>query len=264
MSQTTPTLDPAIGTFHHSGSDSEAGGCSCPIHRNRSREPFTAPLGLAFADHVHVEPIPQQTAADIYAAHHSYMDGCPTVNLVHHGLYYQDELLGAITYRFPLLSKKAVRFDTDSELIPEPIDYDDLPGPIRGTARRVLPSIETGDVADRRVIAGDSFVEAARICLGVRMANLASAALARSQQRFVRETVPGLDADARYLMTFVRADYDGAMIRALRDKGWTCVGVSPPSQASNREETEIRKAWKWQFLCPIETVCEQTTIGSFG
>lgn len=240
-------------TFHHITGDRE---CTCPIHRNRERDPFTAPLGLPFADHVHVAPITRERAADIYDAHHSYMDSCPAVNLAHHGLYYQGELMGAITWRFPLISRKAVRVTDDGDPVPAPIDIDALPDPIQPTARRILPPAATADTpqGDRQVFTGTAFVEAARICLGVRMPNLASAALARSQERVVHDVLPEQDADVDFLLTFVRADYDAAMIRALRDKGWTCVGASPPSQASNRDETAIRNRWKWQFLCPIADV----------
>ena len=42
-----------------------------PIHQDGN--PFTAPLGLPFADHVHVEPIPARTAEAIYTTHHSYI-----------------------------------------------------------------------------------------------------------------------------------------------------------------------------------------------
>jgi hypothetical protein len=52
-------------------------------------------------------------------------------------------------------------------------------------------------------------------------------------------------------MTFVRADYDGAMIRALRGKGWTCIGITRPQQAGNREYRSIREEVKWVFICPI-------------
>jgi len=76
-------------------------GCSCPIHRER--QPVTAPLGLRFAERVHIESIPRHVAGAIYEAHHSYMDDVPRTNLVHHGLCYQDQLLGAITWRYPLI-----------------------------------------------------------------------------------------------------------------------------------------------------------------
>jgi len=96
------------------------------------------------------------------------------------------------------------------------------------------------------------------MCLGVRMPNFASAALARSQERFVAE---GSCDNVGYLLTFVRADFDGAMIRALRDKGWSCVGWTRPSQAGNREDRSIRERYKWVFVCPVTTVaCDQARL----
>ncbi|GCF15914.1 hypothetical protein Harman_38490 [Haloarcula mannanilytica] len=231
--------------------------CSCPIHADS--DPFTAPLGVRFADHVAVEPIDRETAAAVYEAHHSYMGSLPFVNLAHHGLYFQDSLVGAITYRYPLISKKRIRYGVEGELCPGPVEIDDLPAEIRSTARRVLPSTDT-PVVDSEVVAGDTIVEAARICLGVRMPNLASAALARSQKRFLA----GDDRDTRFLLTWVRSDYDGAMVRALKDKGWTCTGYREPGQASNREDKPIRERYKWRFLCPVETAREQSTLARWS
>lgn len=91
----------ATQAFHHC--PPATAGCDCPIHAGREREPFTAPLGHRFAADVSVEPIDRAVAARIYAAHHSYMAELPQINLCHHGLYYQDELIGAITYRYPQL-----------------------------------------------------------------------------------------------------------------------------------------------------------------
>ncbi|MFC6977131.1 hypothetical protein ACFQL1_24195 [Halomicroarcula sp. GCM10025709] len=228
--------------------------CDCPIHAGG--DPFTAPLGVRFADHVDVAPIDRETAAAVYQAHHSYMDSLPSVNLAHHGLYFQESLVGAITYRYPLISKKRIRYGVDGQLRPEPVEIESLPRGIRPTARRVLPSTDE-PVVDSEVVAGDTIVEAARICLGVRMPNLASAALARSQERFVRDHE---DRSIRFLLTWVRADFDGAMVRALRDKGWTCTGYREPGQASNREDKPIRERYKWRFLCPVERVRKQSTL----
>jgi len=207
-SQTAAATPPLSGRFHQRDTGPD---CDCPIHRDRDRLPVTVPLGRRFADHVAVEPIPQHVAGDIYAAHHSYMPDLPSVNLTHHGLLFQGQLVGAITYRFPLIRK---------------LTY------------------------DGREYCGDEIVEAARICLGVRMPNLASAALATSQERFVRDHARR--RGVALLLTFVRADYDGAMIRALRDKGWERTGKTTPSQAGNRPAKAIRERAKWRFLCPVD------------
>nr|WP_221886749.1 hypothetical protein [Halorientalis persicus] len=149
------------------------------------------------------------------------MDSVPRTNLVHHGLCYQDQLLGAITWRYPLIRS---------------LEYD-------GTRYE-----------------GDEIVEAARICIGVDFPNLASAALARSMERFVRRH--GRRRGIRLLLTFVRADFDGSMIKALRDKGWDCAGKTEPGQAGNRPDKQIRERPKWRFLCEVaaESEREQTSL----
>jgi hypothetical protein len=109
---------------------------------------------LRFAERVHIESIPRHVAGAIYEAHHSYMDDVPQTNLVHHRLSYQGQLMGAITWRYPLIRS---------------LEYN-------GTQYK-----------------GDEIVEAARICIGVDFPNLASAALARPIVRYfqrARKTVP--------------------------------------------------------------------------
>lgn len=250
-------------TFQHRAASPDS--CSCPIHAGRDRPPFTAPLGLPFADHVTIRPIAGETAAAIYEAHHSYMSEIPAVNLCHHGLCYQDQLVGAITYRYPLLRKKAMYYDEAGRLLPEPLDIEaDLPRRLWPTARRLLTEVDTADVAEREVVSGGAIVEAGRICIGVSMPNLASAALARSQERFIHDYAK--QEDVRFLRTLVRADFDGTMLRALRDKGWTCTGYCEPTQASNRDDKPIRDRYKWRFTCPVKTIDidDQTDLGRWA
>jgi hypothetical protein len=94
------------------------------------------------------------------------------------------------------------------------------------------------------------------------MPNLASAALARSQSRFVADY--GDDLAMKFLITFVRSDYTGSMIRALRDKGWVCTGWTQLGQASNRQEKSIRDHYKWRFCCPVESIVEQTDLSRWS
>jgi hypothetical protein len=202
--------------------------CSCPIHRNRDREPFTAPLGLSFADDVSASPITAEAAGSIYDAHHAYISTLPAVNIDHHGLYFQGQLVGAITYRTPLGTRKLF-FDDDDRLLARPrseLDIESLPAGLRPTARSIVPCVEETAVTSTDVVGGREIVEVARICIGVDMPNLASAALAASQEHFVQSDACSDDTD--YLLTFVRADYQASMVRALRDKGWTCTGWSEP------------------------------------
>jgi hypothetical protein len=145
--------------------------------------------------------------------------------------------------------------------MPRPYDernFDSLPSTIRPTARRLLEPVDEAEIAETTVVGGVTIVEVSRICLGVRMPNLASASLAASQERFA--TSLDCPDDTEYLLTFVRADYDGAMIRALQDKGWMCTGWSSPSQAGNREQRAIRERYKWRFLCPVERCREQRSL----
>ena len=62
----------------------------------------------------------------------------------------------------------------------------------------------------------------------------------------------------------MRADFDGAMGRVLRDKGWTCPGYREPGQASNREDKPIRERYKWRFLFPVERIREQSTLARWS
>lgn len=248
---TSDATESEQATFHFKSRDR----CNCPIHREQEgeRDPVTAPLGQRFADRVGVRPISRERAGEIYAAHHAYMSDVPQRNIEHHGLYYQGQLMGAITYRYPLLSRKRLRFDADGDLLPEPhtgADYEALPETVRGTAEEIVPKVDQETVGHSMVLQGDRFIEAARICLGVRMPNLASAALARSQELIASN--PEVDADSDYLLTFVRTDYSGSMVRALQDKGWLCTGWTTPKQASNREDKPIRERHKWRFICPVD------------
>ncbi|MFD1643460.1 hypothetical protein [Halohasta litorea] len=249
--------------FQHQPHD---GDCACPIHRNRQQDPFTAPLGLPFSNHVHVESIPQQWAVDIYDEHHGYMGGSDlhNANFTHHGLFYQNNLTGAITWRYPPFSLKKLHFDTDGELMPQPYtesDFEKLPPEMEYQARDLFEDISEGDVGESVVLEGDKFAEANRICIGVKMANLASCSLAASQETFVdSEACPD---SVEYLITFVRADFEGSMIKALRTKGWQCLGWSIPKQASNRDYKAIRDRYKWVFACPVETVREQAMLSDW-
>jgi len=77
--------------------------CTCPVHRNGT--PETLPLGVSFADKVQVRHVKESIVKPIYEAHHTYMPTTPTVNKRHHGLYLGKSLVGAVTYRHPLMSE---------------------------------------------------------------------------------------------------------------------------------------------------------------
>jgi hypothetical protein len=185
-------------------------------------------------------------------------------NLAHHGVKYQDTLLGAITYRFPLLSKKRLYFDDSGTIIPEPLtdaDFASLPDELESRARELITCTSEGDVAQSTVVQGDRIVSADRICLAERMPNLASAGLAASQDQFFHSKQ--CPDQVKYLITFVRADYRGSMIRALKGKGWRCVGWTRPQQASNREDKPIRDRYKWVFMSQQESTYSQQSLQPF-
>lgn len=258
--QSEPSNETTLNFYH-----AETRGCSCPIHQTlpEGRDPTTAPLGMEFSNQVTVKSIPRATAASIYSDHHTYRKDLPDVNVSHHGVYFQGNLCGAITYRFGLGGKRALRWNEDGELLARvhtESDFENLPPEIRGTARRIIPKVSKEEIAQREVVSGDKFLEAARICLGVRMPNLASCGLAKSQDKILNYCRQN---GVEYLMTFVRADYPASMIRALRGRGWTCTGWSSPAQASNRDYDPVRDSFKWRFIAPVSELTEQTSLGDY-
>jgi len=178
--------------------------CNCPVHRDGN--PPTYPLGISFTDKLHIESIPKHVAASIYESHHSYMADTPTVNLTHHGIFIDDCLTGAITYRHPLMQSMGG-------------------------------------------IPGDKIVEIARVCVAVDMPNLASAGLSQSQDKFIHSYC--IQNGIRRLITFVREDYKGSMVSALKAKGWESHGIREAAQAGNREDTEIREWDKERWVCEL-------------
>lgn len=269
-SRNEPTAAARPTKFHQRSTEAAGGvaACSCPIHGGREREVFTAPLGKSFASEVSIRQIDREEAEKLYEQHHGYMDYVPQVNFCHHDITYQSETMGAVTWRMPFMSKKKIHLSADGTPIPAPASADDiraaLPERYHHTALDVLnlDRTEDNEAAEIPVVPGDKFAEAARICIGVDFPNLASCGLAHSQQRFVddRAKDDGID----YLLTRVRSDFDGTMLRALRDRGWRCVGWSEPSQASNREDRGIRDRWKWNFLCPVDVVVAQQSLGEWA
>jgi hypothetical protein len=143
------------------------------------------------------------------------MPDLPAVNLCHHGILLDGYLVGAITYRHPLISSLG--------------QY-----------------------------SGECIVEVARICVGVDMPNLASAAFARSQEKFIREHA--IENGIELLITFVREDYKGSMIRAVKDKGWHNDGMRKTSQPGNREDKEIHDYDKNRWVREIERDTKQSTL----
>lgn len=89
--------------------------------------------------------------------------------------------------------------------------------------------------------------EVARVCIGLDMANLASCATAKAQDRFVSEHGDGIEL----LVTYIREDYEGSMFKALRGKGWEYDGHSEGHAPGNRQKYDIHDYDKQRWVCEI-------------
>jgi len=107
-------------------------------------------------------------------------------------------------------------------------------------------------------VSAEHIIEVARVCIVPEMPNLASAALAHSQDRFLKRE--GRKRGVKLLLTFVRADYEGSMVKALQDKGWKFTGTVESGQAGNRPDSEIREYEKDRYLYEVERDTEQVTL----
>lgn len=208
--------------------DIDPSECECPIHRGKTTTP-EVPKGIDFSDRVTVESIKPHVAEEIYLAHHSYMGKVHQSNIAHHGIMFDGELAGAITYRYPLGNKWDLSqyFDVDE------------------------------------MVVGDKIVEVNRICIGIPMQNLASCGLAASQEQFIQDEASKRGFE--YLLTFIRVDHIGTMLKALVTKGWTYCGVSEAKPAGNREKREINESDKYRWLNQLEVSDNQSqsTISDF-
>jgi hypothetical protein len=195
----------------------------------------TTPKGYEFADRVEIKQITKQTANEVYRHHHSYCGPItgPVFNEGSHGIYYRDQLCGAISYNFGLGKCLSLTFTEN------------------GITR------DQSNGITKNICKGGNIVEVDRICIGVDFPNLASCAFAKSQDTFIRNSRQGPTFDTTtsnvdFLMTFVRIDHTGSMIKALSDKGWELVGVQEPdASASNRDAREINEWGKTRWIRPI-------------
>ena len=200
--------------------------CNCPIHING--DPATIPLGIEFGHRVTVDEIEHDVAAEIYASHHSYRPDTPETNIVHHGIYFDGDLVGAITWRQPLLNGPKYGIHPNGQLTR---DYD--------------------EAVDTFISDAGGYMEASRICIGVRFQNLASCGLARSMELFLDDHAERLGG--KWLLTYIREDHVGSMLKALYDKGWQWVGMTrPKAPPSNREQEDIHKWRKQRWVFPIQ------------
>jgi len=98
-------------------------------------------------------------------------------------------------------------------------------------------------------VESDAYLEVARVTIGIDMANLASCAMAQSQEMFANGYAEPHDIEM--LVTFVHEDYDGTMFRALKTKGWEFDGWSEGHQAGNRQDRDIRDVDKARWVCKL-------------
>jgi len=70
-----------------------------PVTSRWTTTPKPLPLGVPFADRVGVREIPWRTAELLYEHHHSYLPSVRTSGaFVHHGIYLDGNIVGAITW----------------------------------------------------------------------------------------------------------------------------------------------------------------------
>jgi hypothetical protein len=180
-----------------------------------------------------------------------------SANIEHHGIFYQEDLVGAVTYRAPL-GRRRLDWNADGNIVARPaseLKLNDLPSPVSKRAKRFIDPPTENDITRSEVLGGTEIMEINRICIGVDMPNLASCGLAQSQDRFLRSS--NCPADTKFFLTLVRADFDASMIKALADRGWTLRSISEPTSAGNRSHKAINDKYKWVWICPVEVVQNQ-------
>jgi hypothetical protein len=95
----------------------------------------------------------------------------------------------------------------------------------------------------------DEYIEVARVTIANDTPNLASCAMAKSQDEFKQSYAK--DNGIGLLVTYVREGWEGTMFKAIKGKGWQFDGVSTGHQAGNRQEREIRNYDKDRWVCEL-------------
>jgi hypothetical protein len=103
-------------------------------------------------------------------------------------------------------------------------------------------------ILDDRTYNGGDVVEIARICIAVDTPNLASASLTRSVEKFKQEHNDGIEL----IVTYIHEDYEGSMLKAVRDWGWEYWGLRETAQPSNRKHDPIHDANKHRWVLPLD------------
>ena len=97
----------------------------------------------------------------------------------------------------------------------------------------------------------ESIREVARVCIAHDTPNLASCAMSKAQDKFLKERGDGIEL----LITYVREGYAGSMFKALRGKGWEFDTISEGNaRGPHHGESEIHdiyKADKARWVCEV-------------
>jgi len=87
--------------------------------------------------------------------------------------------------------------------------------------------------------------EVARVCIAHDTPNLASCAMGKAQDTFLKEHGSGV----KLLVTYVREDYSGSMFSALQGKGWRHDGYSEPQTGYSHND---KAEWgKERWVCEL-------------
>jgi hypothetical protein len=83
-----------------------------PIEQGFSTPTKPLPLGIPISHRVSINPIRGQLANQIHAAHHSYVSD-PRNGVLHHGVFLDGDIVGAITYDYMLASEPIHGYESD-------------------------------------------------------------------------------------------------------------------------------------------------------
>jgi len=102
-----------------------------------------------------------------------------------------------------------------------------------------------------RGYSSDEIIEVSRVAIAHDTANLASCAMAQTQDQFLSD----FDGGVSLLVTYVHGDYDGTMFKALRGKGWEKDGISKGAAREphhgHEKMHEIYTVDKTRWVCEL-------------
>ena len=91
-----------------------------------------------------------------------------------------------------------------------------------------------------------SIREVARVCVVNETPNLASCAMSKAQEAYVKKC----SSNVKMLITYIHEDYEGSMFKALQGKGWEYDGYSEPHTGySHNQKAEFGKQ---RWVCELD------------